>query len=311
MPRAGLGSHGGDVGLEDVQVDQTAERVVHGSGTQVGHGHQGAAVALEGVAQVQVPVDGTTRGRDDDVEGAHAPLGRGARLGGDPDDRDRMVRHDADAPDLVHQVQVAHVARQHGRDHLGDLGAATLDPEGEGLVRALADDRRDLVEGRHVLAVDGQDAVAREQAPVGRPVREHGAHDGRRELAVPEVDHEEEGQGEHEVHGRAREHDRDALPQGLAVEAARLLGGRDLVVGVLAEHAHVAADWQRRQHVFGVPLAEAQELRPEPEAELQHANAEELRPHEVPELVHEDEDADEDDEVDEVHGQLRQRGGPT
>ena len=113
---------------------------------------------------------------------------------------------------------------------------------------------------------------------------------------------------QHDVHRRAGDVDEDALPARLVLEVARVVRG---LVGILAAHAHVAAERDPGHPVLGLAALEPPDPLAEAEREGEDAHAERLGDEVVTTLVHEDDDAEGDDEGDgideEVHG--RREGG--
>ena len=63
--------------------------------------------------------------------------------------------------------------------------------------------------------------------------------------AEPGEDHDEQHQADEQVHGRAGQHDREALGEGLVAVGAGLVGGVDLFEGVHADDAHVGTGRDR------------------------------------------------------------------
>ena len=123
----------------------------------------------------------------------------------------------------------------------------------------------------------------------GREGADTGAGD---ELAVlRDPDREVDDGREHEVHPRARHRDEEAAPGSLLEEAAAAVGGRELLVRVVARHLHVPAQRQRRDPVLGLPPLEPEDPRAEPQREADDLHPHELGDEEVPQLVDEDEPA--------------------
>ena len=182
-------------------------------------------------------------------------------------------------------------------------------PSVTGLPALLRDDLLDLGEARDLVAVDARDAVARIELAVRRLAGDDLAHGRGQELLDLEEDRRVERDREEEVHRRPREDDDDPLPERLRLEGAVPVLGQDrLALLALLEHLHEAAEGQEAHAVLGLLAADAQDLRPEADREGEHLHAEDLREGEVPRLVDEDEGADEDDEVQKVHGQPRLLG---
>src|SRR5690606_711569 len=90
----------------------------------------------------------------------------------------------------------------------------------------------------------------------------------------------------------------------------RLVGQRSvaillgyLLVGILAEQGHVAAERDRGQAVFGLADPPPQQRRPEPDREASDLDVHELGREQVTELVNEDQRTDQEDEGEELaHG---------
>ena len=290
--------------LVDLHLDQPAERPLDAGGPHVGHGHHRAAVAAEQALEIDPAIDRLTGRADDAVERAEARRRGRARGGRDPDDREGVVGLDADPPHLVDEIQRAPRAREERRHRHRAALLGPLHDQLHGLLWVGLDDAGQLVERADVLAVRLDHAVARLEHPVGGAVGEDRAHHRGDRLRVAEVDDEEEPDGQEQVHRRPREDDDHALPERLLREGAPLVLRADVVVGALPEHAHVAAEGERRDHVLGAAAREPGDPRTEAEREFEDADAEEFRPREVAELVHEHEHADQDDEVDDLHGEV-------
>ena len=129
------------------------------------------------------------------------------------------------------------------------------------------------------------------------------AHRRGQELLVLEEDGRVERDGKEQVHRRPREDDDDALPERLRLERAVPVLGQDRLAALaLLEHLHEAAERQEADAVLGLLAADADDLRAESDREREHLHAEDLGEGKVPRLVDEDEGADEEDEVQKVHG---------
>jgi hypothetical protein len=249
------------------------------------------------------PVD-----RGHDVEGAQAGLVGGRVLTDDADLRQLEVRRHADEPDALAPAERigAHVHAR--RDDLGErarrfaLRGAALDGDAHLAPGRGGDARVEVVPRAHVLAVDGDDAIAGAEVGVGRRLPGEDGPDGRRGRArfgAGELHEDERGEGD--VGERPAADDAQPLPRRAQRERVGLLLGVDARARLLAAQAHVAAERDGADRVLGAAPLEVQERPSEADGELVDAHAEEARHREVTELVHRDEHADQQREPDERH----------
>ena len=120
----------------------------------------------------------------------------------------------------------------------------------------------------------------------------------------PGEEHEVDDHGQDEVRGRAGEHDHEALPQRTAREAAPGVGALPFVVAgpSIAEDPHVAAEREHAIWYSVSPSLTRTSGPPVAEREPQDLDVEQLGRDEVPELVDDHEHADEQEEVQDRHG---------
>ena len=85
--------------------------------------------------------------------------------------------------------------------------------------------------------------------------------------------------------------------------APAILGEDGLVALALLEHLHEAAEGQEAHAVLRLLAADAHHLGPEADGEGEDLDAEDLGEGKVARLVDEDQRADEQDEVQQVHGE--------
>ena len=116
------------------------------------------------------------------------------------------------------------------------------------------------------------------------------------DLVVGHADADHEAEGEDEVGDRAGEGDEHALPAGMVVELAGIVG--DFFAGDFAGHLDVAAEGQDVDLVVGFAAAEADEALAEADGEGFDADAAPLGHDEVAELVNEDHEAEHEEELD-------------
>src|SRR5207249_8405081 len=98
--------------------------------------------------------------------------------------------------------------------------------------------------------------------------------------------------------------DHDSLPQRLRLERALAVLGQDGLVALglaLLEHLHEAAEGEDADAVLRLFAPDAHDLGAEADREHDHLHAEDLREREVPRFVNEDQDADEQSEIEEIH----------
>ncbi len=204
------------------------------------------------------------------------------------DRRDRVAAQGAVAPD---------------RDlyRLGGRAALLLR-----LLRALvAGDPLGELDRRAPLPVHRHEPVARLQHALGRIALLELANLARAGLrADRREEHEQQDEGQGEVHRRPRRDHHDPLPDGLRVvgPVADLLG--KILVRVHPGDLHVAARGDRADRVLGLAHLLAPEGGREEQRELLHAHANRLRGAVVAELVedHEQRKADEgQEEAERVH----------
>ena len=141
-------------------------------------------------------------------------------------------------------------------------------------------------------AVDRDDLVAGPHAgPVGGRARHHGA-DLRGDRVHPlAVGVDEAGQPQEDVHDHAGGDDRHPRPDRLVGVGPGIRRLGLLVLGPLAEHLDEAPQRDRRQDVFRLAPAEAEDRRPEADRELLDLHVVPLGQQEVAQLVDEDHEA--------------------
>src|SRR5690606_14812386 len=88
---------------------------------------------------------------------------------------------------------------------------------------------------------------------------------------------------------------------GQRLERALAILGQDDRALARFEHLDVAAERQQRDAVLRLATAQLEDLRAETQTKGQDFDAERLREQKMPKLVDEDQRADEDDEVEQVH----------
>ena len=146
--------------------------------------------------------------------------------------------------------------------------------------------------------VSGLDAGAGGCGVGGDVVDGGGVGEVLHDLVVGHVDAHHEEEGEDEVGDGAGEGDDGALPAGMVLEFAGIVG-EDLVFAGgahLSGHFDVAAEGEEVEAVVGAVVDEAEEALAEADGEGFHAHAAELGGGEVAELMHEDHDAEDDGE---------------
>jgi hypothetical protein len=173
--------------------------------------------------------------------------------------------------------------------------------EAQRLAGILRDDPLHFVEGADVLSVDRHDPIAWLELARGRMSRQNDPDRRRQERPVGHEHRKVEKQREHQVHRGPRENDRDAFVDRQRFERALSILGQHEIALRLLEHLHVAAERNQTDAVLGLTPSELQDLRTEAEAESDDLDPEGLGHRKVAELVHEDERADQNDEVEEVH----------
>ena len=160
---------------------------------------------------------------------------------------------------------------------------------------------RELRERADVFAVDGEHAITLEELALGRVPRDDHTDRWRDEEAVRGENGEIEQHGEDEVHHWAGDDDEDTFPDRLGFERSPAVLRQHRFAPRLFEHRDEPTERKYADAVLGFLAAEPDDLRAETDAEREHLDAEELGHGEMAELVHEDEHADEDDEVEEIH----------
>jgi hypothetical protein len=132
----------------------------------------------------------------------------------------------------------------------------------------------------------------------------------RRQQGLLALDADDEGgpveaDRQQEVERRPRQDDQAALPQRRVVEGARALVRQHRALA-LVEHAHVAAQRHRRDHVLDAVGAAPSPQRPaEADREAQHLHAAAPRDPEMAELVERHQHADGDDEAADAPRQVK------
>jgi hypothetical protein len=156
---------------------------------------------------------------------------------------------------------------------------------------------------RHRVPVDADDAIAHHEFSSRRLARNHDPDRGRRKLAILQENGRVQQHGEEDVHRRPRKHDDDPFPERLGFEGALLVLGKDGGrTSRLFEHPHESAERDEGDAVFGLLAAKTKDLGSESNRKREHLDAEDLRKGEVSELVHEDQRADEQREIEQIHG---------
>ena len=175
----------------------------------------------------------------------------------------------------------------------------------------------DLVERRDLLAVDGEDAIARLQASgcvvVGpacrgccrargglieaghdrrrRVPRGRTPDDGRHEVNARHADDDEEDRGEYHVHHDAGRDDKQPRTDRLVHEVPRILDRLAAflhgVEVLLSEHLDVSAEREELYAVVRLALLDAEQPRAEPQREPVHTHVDALGGQEMAQLVHE------------------------
>ena len=186
-----------------------------------------------------------------------------------------------------------------------------------------ADDALHVGEAFDLLAVDGEDDVARLEAGGCRSApRLHGIDAGAGRLLAD--DHENGGENhdrQNEIGDRPGRHHRGAGGDRLVDEAVLLfgLGHRrgGLVVGhargvVVAEEFHVAAERHRGDFpARAVAVVEADDLGAEADGKGEHADAAPARHQEVAELVKEHDNGEDEQEGNDITGDAAAEGAQT
>ena len=144
----------------------------------------------------------------------------------------------------------------------------------------------------HRLAVDREQHIAGSQHAAGGVRRLHDGHlraIAARMLCAECIDPPQQQKRDEHVHGRpGADHNRQALPHRLAEVGAVGDLLRNLLVGVHARDAHVAAEWNGPDCVLGLPTCDPNELRWKEQREALHAHPHRLGSGEVPKLVQHD-----------------------
>ena len=272
----------------------------------------GDLLALLGVEEPADDPDGRRGHLPHAVEG-EAGRARDAALGGH-----QAAAHEREAE--AEAVLVGVVERAHVEGH---PLAVALDDDRHRLGRAAAVDLRvaDAVQaaerageplrlrvripGAAGHAVDGDHLVARsgDAPPPGSPPRSGRPTAGR--LLEREPQGEQDHEGDHEVHERARGDHHDPLPHGLVAVGARGDLGIELLLRVHARDPHVAAERDRADPVLGLAALDAPELRREEEEEALDPHPDRLRGGEVARLVEDDQHGEAEEGEDPAHAATR------
>src|SRR5205085_4060762 len=217
----------------------------------------------------------------------------------DPDGDVPVIGEHAEVADLL-AVLLALLRRDREREAL----PAALDRKLNRLPRRDRPVVLDLLPGRALAPVEGDDAVARaESRGLRRAPVNHVADDGRRHQGHAHYHGEDEGDGERrqDVHHRPGDGDRNLLPARAQVEA--LAGGNLLArallqsgVRVVAAELDVAAERDEREAIVGRAPAAAPQALAEADREGLDAYAEQFGDQEVAELVQDDGSAEDEDE---------------
>ena len=187
---------------------------------------------------------------------------------------------------LVGDDQLGHERRGHGfavAQH-GQLHAFALADDAAQHSRAVG------VTG-DVGSVGGDYDVAGLQLGLrGGHVRHHGLNP-RLDGAVEHAKHDHRRQiGQHKVYGRTGEHGQKPLPHGHSIHGV----GRGIVV-VLAHEFAVAAKGQHADGIVDALALPAEQLRPESDGKLHHADAAQAAHGKVAQLMDDDDDAEQHD----------------
>jgi hypothetical protein len=234
-------------------------------------------------------------GGDPVAFGEHAP-GGGPRLDA-ADDRGQQLeaRDQADGPHRLALVAAGWQARQR-QAPVGErtVGGAHVHRDVAAVHCGIGHRHRGLGPGRRLAAVDRQQRVAAREPGLRRQALRLSDH----RLEIGAADHEHAPQqrdAQQQVGDRPRGDDRDALAHGFVVERLGRLFRRH-VAFALVEHAHVAAERDRGDRVFGAVAAAAHPQRlAEAHGEAQHAHAAAARDPVVAEFVESHQHAEADD----------------
>ena len=263
------------------QIAQSTHRVRGVHGAEVREDDRVAAVGGQRGLEIDHPVDLPPVDGDDPIE---RPQSRavGRRVApGDADDGRWEARDDADAPDVIDDVELARlrlVCRRERRLHSATVAQDDHAHRSPGVPR---DGGLHVGEARHVFPVDRRDSIPGHELPVRRPPRQDDPDHRRKERPVLEEHRRIERDREDDVHRRPGEDDHDPLPQRLRLERPRALLGEDHVGLVPLEHLHEPAEREEPDAVLGLFAADPDHFGAEPNGERDHLHAEDLREGEV------------------------------
>ncbi len=272
----------------------------NGRAAQVDDVESMAAIELR--AQCRPVLDRLAIDADDEIRGLQSGMASGRR-GIDDADQGREGRLCDPDQALGGRQPVAGAYRLlQWPDVALELAIASLESKPQLFADVLPDDRLELFPVANGGPLHRYDAVTRLDSGAGRgAVAEHVADHRRGQPRLPGEEHEVDEDGQDQVGRGASEDDHQALQDGFGVEGPASVLDRHLVLAVLAQDAHVAAERNQRQLVLGLAPGESHEWAAEPQRESEDTEVQQLGGEEVPELVNHHERAHHEKEKDDRH----------